>query len=189
MVTPNPAGQEDLLRRAYQGLDGVVDRLRYVEADGTGTGRGDPIEAGAIGRVLGRAGARAGDGGQVGTPLAIGSVKTNIGHAEAAAGLAGLVKVLLAIEHRVVPPSLHSAELNPAIDFTGLNLQLVREPLPLPVDEAVCLGVNSFGWGGTNAHVVVADPPAGTNRRAEPATAATTSRCVPPWSRLTPNRP
>ncbi|MFV2094788.1 SDR family NAD(P)-dependent oxidoreductase [Micromonospora sp. LOL_014] len=179
LVTPNPAGQEDLLRRAYQGLDGVVDRLRYVEAHGTGTGRGDPIEAGAIGRVLGRAGARAGtgsrdgDGGQVGAPLAIGSVKTNIGHAEAAAGLAGLVKVLLALEHRVVPPSLHSTELNPAIDFTGLNLRLVREPLPLPVDEAVCLGVNSFGWGGTNAHVVVADPPAGTNRRPAPATAAT----------------
>ncbi|HEX6969189.1 MAG TPA: type I polyketide synthase [Micromonosporaceae bacterium] len=154
LVTPNPEGQEDLLRRAYQGLGLPLERLRYIEAHGTGTGRGDPIEAGAIGRVLGRAQDRSAD------PLAIGSVKTNIGHTEAAAGLAGLVKVILALQHRMVPPSLHSAELNPAIDFDALNLRVVREPLALPSGEPVYAGVNSFGWGGTNAHVVLATPPA-----------------------------
>jgi phthiocerol/phenolphthiocerol synthesis type-I polyketide synthase C len=169
LVTPSPAGQEDLLRRAYDGLGIPLDRLQYVEAHGTGTGRGDPIEAGAIGRVLGR-------GRTPGVPpLAIGSVKTNIGHAEAAAGMAGLIKALLAIEHGVVPPSLHAEQLNPAIDFDALNLQVTREPLELPADGPVYLGVNSFGWGGTNAHVVLAGPlpavrpPAAGCRAAVPA--------------------
>ncbi|MGH3322907.1 MAG: beta-ketoacyl synthase N-terminal-like domain-containing protein, partial [Streptomyces sp.] len=151
LVTPSPQGQEDLLRRAYG--EGVVPEgaPAYIEAHGTGTGRGDPIEATAIGRVLGQD--RAGD------PLLIGSVKTNIGHLEASAGLAGLFKILLALKHRVVPPSLHSGELNPAIPFEDINLRVVREPTPLPGTGPLYLGVNSFGWGGTNAHVVVMSPP------------------------------
>ncbi|HSV68389.1 MAG TPA: type I polyketide synthase [Mycobacteriales bacterium] len=153
LVTPNPAGQEDLLRRAYAEAGVPLDKLRYVECHGTGTGRGDPIEAGAIGRVLGQARDRAAG------PLGIGSAKTNIGHLEAAAGLAGLVKAVLSLEHRLVPPSLHAAELNPDIPFAELNLSVVREPLPLPAGEPVYLGVNSFGWGGTNAHVVLASAP------------------------------
>ena len=151
LVTPYPDGQEDLLRRVYGGLSIPLDKLSYVEAHGTGTGRGDPVEAGVIGRVLGRP--RAEDAG----PLNIGSVKTNIGHTEAAAGLAGLIKVLLCAERGIVPASLHSETLNPAIDFAALNLRVVREPMPLP-DGPVLLGVNSFGWGGTNAHVVVTGP-------------------------------
>ncbi|HEV2637107.1 MAG TPA: type I polyketide synthase [Actinocrinis sp.] len=170
LVTPDPAGQEDLLRRAYRDLPIPLDALSYVEAHGTGTGRGDPIEAGAIGRVLGRP--RTGAAG----PLAIGSVKTNIGHAEAAAGLAGLVKVLLCAERGTVPASLHCATPNPAIDFEGLNLRVVREPLALP-DGPVLLGVNSFGWGGTNAHVVVTGPP-----RARPAEAAEHGTAILPLS-------
>ncbi|MFG2052936.1 SDR family NAD(P)-dependent oxidoreductase [Micromonospora sp. NPDC048930] len=152
LVTPSPEGQRELLRLAYG--DGAVplDRLGYVEAHGTGTGRGDPIEAGAIGEVLGRA--------RTVGPLPVGSVKTNIGHLEAAAGMAGLFKVLLALRHRTVPPSLHSATLNPEIPFDQLNVTVVREPLALPADEPVYLGVNSFGWGGTNAHVVVGPAPA-----------------------------
>lgn len=151
LVTPYPDGQEDLLRRVYGDLAIPLDKLSYVEAHGTGTGRGDPIEAGVIGRVLGQP--RSEDAG----PLSIGSIKTNIGHTEAAAGLAGLIKVLLCAEHGVVPASLHSETLNPAIDFADLNLHVVREPMPLP-DGPVLLGVNSFGWGGTNAHVVVTGP-------------------------------
>ncbi|MGF1428117.1 type I polyketide synthase [Kitasatospora sp. LaBMicrA B282] len=155
LVTPNPAGQEDLLRSAYGELGVPLEKLSYIEAHGTGTGRGDPIETGAIGRAVAQLRDRAAG------PLPIGSVKTNIGHLEPAAGLAGLVKVLLALEHRTVPPSLHSAELNPEIPFEELNLTVVREPLELPADGDLYMGVNSFGWGGTNAHVVAMSAPAG----------------------------
>jgi phthiocerol/phenolphthiocerol synthesis type-I polyketide synthase C len=153
LVTPSPAGQEDLLGVIY-GESGVgAGDLAYVEAHGTGTKRGDPIEAEAIGRVLGR---RRGPGRG---PLPIGSVKSNIGHLEGAAGMAGLFKVMSALEHRVVPPSLHAAEPNPDIPFDDLNLSVVREPLRLPADGPLLMGVNSFGWGGTNAHAIVADAP------------------------------
>ncbi|MGA5704465.1 SDR family NAD(P)-dependent oxidoreductase [Peterkaempfera bronchialis] len=152
LVTPSPDGQEDLLRRAY--TDGTVPygAPAYIEAHGTGTGRGDPIEATALARVLGSR--RPAD-----SPLYIGSVKTNIGHLEAGAGMAGLFKLLLALRHRTVPPSLHSAELNPAIPFDELNVRVARDPLPLPATGPVYVGVNSFGWGGTNAHVVLMSPP------------------------------
>ncbi|MFD6529882.1 SDR family NAD(P)-dependent oxidoreductase [Streptomyces sp. NPDC060184] len=157
LVTPNPAAQRDLLRRAYGSGSVPLDRLAYVEAHGTGTVRGDTAEAAALGEVLGRAR----DAG----PLHIGSVKTNIGHLEPAAGLAGVIKSVLALEHGVVPASLHAEELNPAIDFEGLNLAVAREPLPLAPDSHI--GVNSFGWGGTNAHAVLTGPP--PEARTEPA--------------------
>jgi len=153
LVTPNPVGQEDLLRQAYAGAGVPLDAIAYLEAHGTGTAIGDPIEANAIGRVLGRARSR--DRG----PLWLGSVKTNIGHLEAAAGLAGLVKAVQALEHRVVPPNLHGDALNPAIAFDELNLRVVREPVALPATGRVFAGVNSFGWGGTNAHAIVCSAP------------------------------
>ncbi|MFF9349376.1 SDR family NAD(P)-dependent oxidoreductase [Streptomyces sp. NPDC014734] len=152
LVTPNPSAQRDLLRRVYGSGSVPLERLAYVEAHGTGTARGDTAEAEALGAVLGRA--------VDGRRLHIGSVKTNIGHLEPAAGLAGLVKSVLALEHGVVPPSLHAEELNPAIDFDGLNLAVAREPLPLAPGSHI--GVNSFGWGGTNAHVVLSGPPEAT---------------------------
>lgn len=152
IVSPSQAGQEDLLRRSYRDATVPAAALSYVEAHGTGTKRGDPTEAGALGAVLGRA-------RPMGDPLPIGSIKTNIGHLEGSSGLAGLVKVLLSLRHRVVPPTLHAEELNPDIPFGELNLSVVREPLALPTEGPVYLGVNSFGWGGTNAHVVVASPP------------------------------
>ncbi|TMQ03926.1 MAG: SDR family NAD(P)-dependent oxidoreductase [Deltaproteobacteria bacterium] len=153
LVTPNPAGQEDLLTRAYAEARISVDEVAYVEAHGTGTAVGDPIEAGVIGRTLGQLRDRARG------PLAIGSVKTNIGHLEATAGLAGLVKTVLSLAHRVVPPNLHGDLLNPAIPFDALNLRVVREPLMLPADGPIYAGVNSFGWGGTNAHVILRSAP------------------------------
>lgn len=153
LVTPSPAGQQDLLRQAYAGAAVPLDKLAYIEAHGTGTPRGDPIEATAIGQVLGQRRAEASG------PLWVGSVKTNVGHLEPVAGLAGLVKVLLSITHRVVPATLHADELNPEIPFDELNLAVVRKPLALPEHEPVYLGVNSFGWGGTNAHAVVTGPP------------------------------
>lgn len=144
LVTPRLEGQRDLLRRAYRDLD--PRRVAYVEAHGTGTGRGDPVEASALGDVLGH---------RAGAPLLVGSVKTGIGHLEAAAGVAGLIKAVLCLEHRRVPASLHAELLNPDIDFAGLGLRVVRTPTPLPAGPEVLVGVNSFGWGGTNAHVVL----------------------------------
>ncbi|MFD6952235.1 MULTISPECIES: type I polyketide synthase [unclassified Nocardiopsis] len=153
LASPNPAGQEDLLRTTYTGLGLSPDRLAYVEAHGTGTPKGDPIEAEAIGRVLGAT--RSPGAG----PLRIGSVKTNIGHLEATAGLAGLVKVILALRHRTIPASLHAETLNPAIAFDELNVSPVRTPVELPGDEPLYMAVNSFGWGGTNAHAVLTTAP------------------------------
>ncbi len=160
LVTPSAEGQEELLKLAYG--DGAIplDRLAYIEAHGTGTRRGDPVEATGVGRVIGQGRDRA-----LG-PVGIGSVKTNIGHLEASAGLAGLVKAVLSLEHRVVPPTLHADELNPDIPFDDLNLRVVREPLELPQDGPVYVGVNSFGWGGTNAHaVLMTAPPSSTPER------------------------
>ncbi|MCX8252471.1 MAG: type I polyketide synthase [Beijerinckiaceae bacterium] len=152
---PSKSFQAELLHKLYvaRGLD--LDRLAFVEAHGTGTPVGDPIEATAIGETLAI---------KRREPLLIGSVKTNIGHMEPASGLGGVLKAMLALEHDVLPPSLHADELTPHIDFEALNLRVAREPTPLPrVDGQPRLaGVNSFGFGGTNAHVVIADAPATT---------------------------
>ncbi|SBU98614.1 phthiocerol/phenolphthiocerol synthesis type-I polyketide synthase C [Streptomyces sp. Ncost-T6T-1] len=169
LVTPSLAGQEDLLRRVYEDSGIPVDRVAYVEAHGTGTRVGDPLEATALGNVLGRAPERAG------RPLGIGSVKTNIGHLEPVAALAGLFKAVLSLKNGVVPPSLHSDRLNPDIPFDELGLEVVREPLKLPTDGPVYLGVSSFGWGGTNAHAVITAAPSAADDTADEAAGATGS--------------
>ncbi len=144
---PSAKAQEDLLKRVYARAGIDPERLSFVEAHGTGTPAGDPVEANALGRSLGRARTAA---------LPIGSIKTNIGHVEAASGLAGLLKAFLALNHGVLPRTLHVREPNPNIDFPGLNLTLCEEPLLLSRAAQSCAGVNSFGFGGTNAHVVIA---------------------------------
>ena len=148
---PSMEGQRELLHRIYGQGDGGIDpnRLAFVEAHGTGTRVGDPAEATAIGEALGRPRS---------APLPIGSVKSNIGHLEPASGLAGLYKAVLALEHGQLPRSLHADEPNPAIDFQGLNLALARETVALPQDGTWLAGVSSFGFGGTNAHVVISQP-------------------------------
>ncbi|MDT0378445.1 type I polyketide synthase [Streptomyces sp. DSM 42041] len=166
LVSPNVEAQKELLRQVYADAGVPMNRLAYVEAHGTGTLRGDPIEAEALGRTLGAA--RPADAG----PLLIGSVKTNIGHLEAAAGLAGLVKTVLTLRHRTVPASLHADETNPNIPFDELNLKVATQQATLRADGPVYAGVNSFGWGGTNAHVVLRTPPA----PAGPAATATSDR-------------
>ena len=149
---PSKVFQAKLLERLYveQNLD--LNDIAFVEAHGTGTPVGDPIEATAIGETLALGRDR---------PLLIGSVKTNIGHMEAASGLGGVLKAILALEHDLLPASLHSEELNPHIDFAALNLEVAREATPLPrvVGKPRLAGVNSFGFGGTNAHVILKDAP------------------------------
>ncbi|WP_267353922.1 MULTISPECIES: type I polyketide synthase [unclassified Methylobacterium] len=149
---PSGYAQGALLEKVYREAEIGLDDLAFMEAHGTGTPVGDPIEASAIGSKLGR-GRRA--------PLPIGSIKTNIGHTEPVSGLAGLMKATLALEHDLVPPSLHAAELNPDIPFDELNLRVVQEAMPISRGSRERFaGVNSFGFGGTNAHVVITDAPA-----------------------------
>ena len=157
LTAPNPQAQEDVLRLAYANARVPADQVQYVEAHGTGTLLGDPIEAGALGAVLGA-------GRPADRPLLLGSVKTNIGHTEAAAGMAGLIKVALSVRHGLIPPSLHFQTPNPHIRFDDLRLRVQTTLGPWPnEDEPPTAGVSSFGFGGTNCHVVVqglAQPPA-----------------------------
>jgi len=119
LTVPSPRAQQALPREVYRRAGVAPDRVHYVEAHGTGTRLGDPIEAGALGAVLGA-------GRPADRPLRIGSVKTNVGHLEGAAGIAGLLKVVLAIEHRELPASLHCDTPSPAIPFAELGLQVQR---------------------------------------------------------------
>ncbi|WP_410633170.1 beta-ketoacyl synthase N-terminal-like domain-containing protein [Amycolatopsis sp. cmx-4-83] len=148
LTAPNPEAQAALLRDAYAGIDpSTVD---YVEAHGTGTPLGDPLEAGALTAVLGRGADR---------PLLLGSVKSNLGHLEGAAGIAGLLKVVLAMTYRRLPASLHFSTPNPYIDFSGLRV--VTEGTSWPRYSGTArAGVSAFGFGGTNAHVVLEEWPA-----------------------------
>ncbi|MGY0070555.1 SDR family NAD(P)-dependent oxidoreductase [Streptomyces sp. QTS137] len=157
MIVPSAETQEALLHTVYAEAGIGADDLVYVEAHGTGTQVGDPAEAEAIGRALGRH--------RRGGPLPIGSVKTNLGHLEPASGMAGLLKAILVLRHRLVPASLHALPLNPRIDFDGLGLAPAVEPVPLTLGEGAAVGVCSFGFGGANAHAVLTLPPA---RRPDP---------------------
>jgi phthiocerol/phenolphthiocerol synthesis type-I polyketide synthase C len=148
---PSKSYQAALLERAYLKHDFPPDALAFIEAHGTGTRVGDPVEAAAIGEVLGRRRSQ---------PLPIGSIKTNIGHTEAASGLAGLFKAMLALEHDELPRSLHFDEPNPDIPFGDLNVSVSAAPVALSRKGKVrYAGISSLGFGGTNAHVILADPP------------------------------
>ncbi|MFD0746624.1 beta-ketoacyl synthase N-terminal-like domain-containing protein [Phytohabitans flavus] len=149
LTAPNPQAQARVIRQAYRNAGIEPGRMSYVEAHGTGTALGDPIEASALGLVLGGA-------LPPGRRCAIGSVKTNVGHLEPAAGVAGLIKVALALHHRQLPPSLHHATTNPHIDLDRLGLRVSDTLMPWRSDGSPRIaGVNSFGVGGTNAHVVL----------------------------------
>ena len=147
---PNQQAQAALLRTLL--ADGMVDpdRIAYFEAHGTGTAAGDPIEASAIGEAVGMR--------RTGAAMPIGSAKTNIGHTEAASGLVGLVKGLLMLRHGRIPPSLHFENGNPNIDFRALGLRVATRLERLP--PGAVLGINSFGFGGTNAGVLLEGAPA-----------------------------
>jgi amino acid adenylation domain-containing protein len=163
ITAPNGDAQEAVLREAYAAAGVDPAAVDYVEAHGTGTPLGDPIEARALGAVVGA-------GRPAERPCRIGSAKTNVGHLEAAAGIAGVIKTAMALRHRRLPPSLHFASPNPAIPFDALGLAVQREPADWPADAGRGVaGVSSFGFGGTNAHAVLAEAPAPGPADAEPA--------------------
>ncbi|MEU8693464.1 SDR family NAD(P)-dependent oxidoreductase [Streptomyces sp. NPDC048665] len=152
LMAPNPKAQEAVVRAAHARAGVRAADIAYVEAHGTGTILGDPIEAKALGAVLG-------DGRDPDRPCLIGSVKSNLGHMEAAAGIGGLIKTALMVRHRMVPPTLHYRSPNPHIPFADLPLRVADILQPWPTGAPALAGVSSFGFGGTNAHVVVAEPP------------------------------
>jgi acyl transferase domain-containing protein/acyl carrier protein len=149
LTAPNPTAQEHVLRAAYRDAQIDPSTASYVECHGTGTFLGDPIELRALSRVL--------CGAERERRLLVGSVKTNVGHLEAAAGMAGFIKTSLAIHAGSIPASLNFKTPNPNVDIDGLGMQVVTERTHWPEPELVA-GVSSFGFGGTNAHVVMTTP-------------------------------
>ena len=151
MTAPNPDAQVAVLRQAYADAGVNPREVDYIEAHGTGTILGDPIEATALGQVLGR-------GRDADKPTLLGSAKTNFGHMESAAGAVGLAKVVLGMNKDSLPATLNFAGPNPYIDFETARLSVVTENTPWPRYSGRALaGVSGFGFGGTNAHVVVAE--------------------------------
>lgn len=149
ITAPNPDAQMEVLVDAYHDANITPQDVDYVEAHGTGTILGDPIEALALGKVLGY-------GRDEEKPLLLGSCKTNFGHMESAAGAASLIKLALAMEKGVIPPMLHFAGPNPYINFEGDHLEPVTENREWPrYSGKAVAGVSGFGFGGTNAHIVV----------------------------------
>jgi acyl transferase domain-containing protein/acyl carrier protein len=149
LTAPNPKAQEEVLYEAYQRAGIDPEDVHFVETHGTGTILGDPIEAKALGAILCKE-------RDAQNPLFLGSVKTNIGHLEGAAGIAGLIKTALAISHRQIPPNLNFQSPNPNIPVDKLHLKIpcTLTPWPSPGKPAVA-GVSSFGFGGTNCHLVL----------------------------------
>ena len=154
-TVPSPAAQAEIVTDVL-GRGGVVNEISYIEAHGTGTALGDPIEIEGLCRAFKNLGA------DTDRRCAIGTVKSNIGHLESAAGIAGVTKVLLQLRHRQLVPSLHTQDLNPRIDFENTPFRVQRSledwTLPAGVSRRVA-GVSAFGAGGTNAHVIIAEAP------------------------------
>ncbi|MEV6256167.1 polyketide synthase Pks13 [Nocardia sp. NPDC051911] len=149
LLAPNPDAQAEVLRRAYRDAGIAPSAVDYIEAHGTGTLIGDPIEADALGRVVGRG--RAAD-----KPALLGSAKTNFGHLESGAGAASLAKVIMSLHHNVIPPNINYAGPNPYIPWDQAHLKIVDEPTEFPrYSGKATIGISGFGFGGTNAHVVV----------------------------------
>ncbi|MBV9654862.1 MAG: type I polyketide synthase, partial [Acetobacteraceae bacterium] len=152
-MRPSEVGQAEAIRSALADAGVSAADLHYIEAHGTGTGVGDPIELNAVATVVGRHPDRT-------APCLIGSVKSNLGHTEAAAGIAGVLKTVLALENKHIPPTLHVRERNPNIDWDEAGLALVTSGTAWPDTGPRRAGVSSFGLTGTNAHVILAEAPA-----------------------------
>src|ERR1043165_6018383 len=153
LTVPNGPAQQALIREALGRAGLEPAQISYIEAHGTGTSLGDPIEVRALAGVFGK--------GRT-APLLLGSVKTNVGHLEGSAGVAGLIKTVLMLKHREIPPHLHFKEPNPHIAWHELPVQIPTELTPWSSAEPLRAGVSSFGFSGTNAHVIVEEAPAAT---------------------------
>lgn len=154
LTVPHGPAQQALIQQALEASRLTPDAVGYLEAHGTGTALGDPIEVNALGAVFGHS-------HRPDQPLLLGSVKSNIGHLEAAAGIAGILKVALALHHNQIPGNLHFQTPNPHIPWMEVPLRVVDalQPWPKPDTRRVA-GVSAFGFNGTNAHVVLAESPA-----------------------------
>ncbi len=160
MTAPNGVAQRAVVRAALENARVSPSRLSYIEAHGTGTAVGDPIELEALIDEIGRTS---------GAPCLVGTIKANIGHLEAAAGLAGMIKVVLALRHQRIPPHLHFRQLNPLVSLEGTRLRIERDGAPWPTTASPRVaGVSSFGFGGTNAHVIVEEAPTLPEERIDP---------------------
>lgn len=167
ITVPSAAAQTALIRQAYRdaGLDPLVDRCQFFEAHGTGTRAGDPVEARAIRDAFFPEGH---DDAVLAGKLLVGSIKTVVGHLEGCAGLAGVLKASLAMQNRTVPPNMHFSELNPAIEPLYKRLEIpteAREWPEVPAGSPLRASVNSFGFGGTNAHVILESFQGGTAQK------------------------
>ncbi|GGC78292.1 type I polyketide synthase [Chelatococcus reniformis] len=170
LTAPHGPSQEAVIRAALEDAQVTPGDITFVEAHGTGTSLGDPIEVNALGNVFG--------GRPADRPLLIGSIKANIGHTEGAAGIAGMIKAVQALRHRALPRQLHLQTPNPMIDWDKWPVRVPLETTPLALaDDATPLlcGISSFGFSGTNAHVVLQEPPAppAAERGPHPADAST----------------
>jgi acyl transferase domain-containing protein len=152
LTAPNGLAQEKVIREAMESAGVGPSEVQYVEAHGTGTSLGDPIEAHALASVFG-----AGRSAQ--NPLYVGSAKSNIGHLEAAAGIAGLIKTVLSLQHGSIPATLHFRQLNSHIDLKGAPLVVTAQNTPWPRRHRIA-GISSFGFSGTNTHVILEEAPA-----------------------------
>jgi amino acid adenylation domain-containing protein len=160
LTVPNGPSQVKVIHQALANAGVTPDQVSYIEAHGTGTSLGDPIEMGTLSNVFGLK--RYQD-----NPLTVGSVKTNIGHLEAAAGMAGLIKVVLSLQHKEIPPHLHFKQPSPHIDWDEFPVVIPTERQPWHTGEQPRIaGISSFGFSGTNAHIVLEEAPTPTSYEA-----------------------
>ncbi|KAF2811619.1 putative polyketide synthase [Mytilinidion resinicola] len=150
ITLPNSDAQASLIRSTYRSAGLDFSQTSYFEAHGTGTAVGDPLELSAVAKTLGK-------GRQPGNELLVGSVKSNIGHLEGAAGLAGFIKCVLMLETGIILPNIHFDKPNRRIPFENWKIRVPTSAIPWPSDGLRRVSVNSFGYGGTNAHVILDD--------------------------------
>jgi len=172
ITSPSGKAQSRVIRAALEDASLAPAQIQYLEAHGTGTEFGDPLELGAAAAVYGK-------GRKQGHPLWVGSVKGNISHLEAAGGVSGLIKTILSIDRGVIPPQIHFDEPNPHVPWSRLPLQIVTDPTPWPEGPERLAGVTALGLVGTNAHVLVSSPPVSQQTSDDQAAMPSANASVP----------